>query len=179
MNEQADTWQMQLTQLTWEFEKLVKDYDLTTLNQKPNPEKWSPLEILLHLVRVNKSYFPIFDLIIQDAYKSPLLGKLPFYGRKMGELILSANKKPVKIKTFARWEPEAGMHNQDLLTTFFETQHELSGYIQKLDPYFNQKVTIASPANKWIVYPLDTAIEIMLTHEQRHLNQLKTLLLSA
>ncbi|WP_162340595.1 DinB family protein [Cyclobacterium salsum] len=178
MNEQADTWQMELTQLTWEFDKLVKANDLTTLNQKPNPEKWSPMEILQHLLRVNESYFTVFDQIIQGNYKNPLLGKLPFYGQKMGELILSANKKPVKIKTFARWEPTAGMHNQDLLNRFFEVQHQLSGYIQKLDPYFNQKIMIASPANKWIVYPLDATIEIMLTHEQRHLTQLKALLSS-
>ncbi|MDN3690693.1 DinB family protein [Cyclobacterium jeungdonense] len=178
MNEQADTWQMELTQLTWEFDKLANEYDLTTLNQRPNPENWSPMEILHHLVRVNESYFPIFDQIIQGKYKSPLLGNLPFYGKKMGEMILSANKKPVKIKTFARWEPTAGMHNQDLLNTFFETQHLLSVYIQKLDPYFNQKQMIASPANKWIVYPLDTTIEIMLTHEKRHCDQIKSILVS-
>ncbi|EPR70808.1 DinB family protein [Cyclobacterium qasimii] len=84
MKEKADAWQMELTKITWDFEKLLEEYDLTTLNLKPSPGKWSPMEIIDHLIKVNVSYFSIFDRIIDQNFKEPLLGKLPFYGKKDG-----------------------------------------------------------------------------------------------
>lgn len=173
MKEKADAWQMELTKITWQFENVLEEYDLTTLNLKPGPGKWSPMEIIHHLITVNASYFPIFDQIIDQNFKPPKLGKLPFYGKKMGELILSAMNKNAKIKTFRSWEPIEKTHDNDLKVVFFNKQDQLSNYIQKLEPYLGQKLMIYSPANKWIVYPLDTAIEIILSHEKRHLSQIK------
>ena len=173
MKEKADAWQMELTKITWQFENVLEEYDLTTLNLKPGTRKWSPMEIIHHLITVNASYFPIFDQIIDQNFKPPKLGKLPFYGKKMGELILSAMNKNAKIKTSRSWEPIEKTHNNDLKVVFFNKQDQLSNYIQKLEPYLGQKLMIYSPANKWIVYPLDTAIEIILSHEKRHLSQIK------
>lgn len=178
MNEKADAWQMELTQITWDVDTLLNGYDLTTLNQKPGPEKWSPMQVVHHLVLVNRSYFPIFDQLIEQRYKAPLLGKIPFYGRKLGELILSANQKPAPIKTFSPWEPSNSLHDKELLQAFVDTQHRLSAYLQELEPYFNRGLMIASPANRWLVYPLDTAIDIIIAHEKRHCKQLKSLLAS-
>ncbi|WP_339924969.1 DinB family protein [uncultured Cyclobacterium sp.] len=173
MKEKADAWQMELTKITWEFEKLLEEYDLTTLNLKPGPGKWSPMEIIDHLIKVNASYFPIFKQIIDQNFKQPLLGKVPFYGKKIGEQILSAMNKNTKAKTFSSWEPLEKIHNNDLKGHFFDKQDQLSNYILKLEPFLDQKIMIYSPANKWIVYPLDTAIKIILSHEKRHLSQIK------
>jgi len=168
---------MELTQLTWEFEKLLNDYDLTRLNQKPNSLQWSPMEIIHHLVLVNTSYFPIFDQLVENTYKSPLLGKIPFIGKKMGKMILDATKKPMKIKTFKTWEPPGStIYNNDLLAAFYRQQDELSGYIQQLDPFLDQNLMINSPASNWIFYPLDDAFDIIINHEKRHLAQIQSLL---
>ena len=48
MKEKADAWQMELTKITWQFENVLEEYDLTTLNLKPGPRKWSPMEIIHH-----------------------------------------------------------------------------------------------------------------------------------
>ncbi|WP_439484144.1 DinB family protein [Cyclobacterium plantarum] len=177
MKEKADTWQMELTQLTWEFEKLLNDYDLTRLNQKPDPHHWSPMEIIHHLVLVNTSYFPTFDQLAKNTHQSPILGKIPFIGKKIGQMILDANKKPQKIKTFKTWEPSSGStYNNDLLAAFFKQQDELSGYIQDLDHLLDKNQMIRSPANDWIFYSLDDAFEIIINHEKRHLNQLEKIL---
>jgi hypothetical protein len=39
-----------------------------------------------------------------------------------------------------------------------------------------QGVVISSPANKYFVYKLGKAFEIVVTHEQRHFNQSKEVL---
>ncbi|SHM78951.1 DinB superfamily protein [Cyclobacterium lianum] len=176
MKEKADTWQMELTQITWEFEKLLSAHDLTRLNQKPDPNHWSPMEMIQHLILVNTSYFPIFDRLKNNTHKSPLLGKVPFVGKQMGKMILTATKKPMKTKTFKSWEPSGSSYNNDLLTAFFKQQDELSGYIQQLDPLLDRNTMISSPASDWIVYTLDDAFEIIIHHEKRHLSQLKSLL---
>ncbi|WP_375583287.1 DinB family protein [Cyclobacterium xiamenense] len=176
MNDKADAWQMELTRITYTVDKLMHDYDLTTLNRKPDPKTWSPMQVLQHLILVNRSYFPTFDQLIAKQYKAPLLGKISFYGRKLGELILAANKKPARIKTFGPWEPTDTLHNNELLQAFVDTQHRLSAYVQELEPFFGRGLMIASPANRWLVYPLDTAIDIIIAHEKRHCKQLKSLL---
>ncbi|MBI0400529.1 MAG: DinB family protein [Cytophagales bacterium] len=176
IKEKADAWQMELTEITWQYEKILEDFDLTTLNVKPSPEQWSPMEIVHHLILVNTSYFPIFDQIILQRYKSPLMGKLPFYGSKMGNIILASMNKSSKIKTFNSWKPSDKLHNNDLKIKFFTQQDLLSNYLQKLEPFLGKNLMISSPANKWIVYPLDSAIDIILAHEKRHLSQIKNIL---
>jgi hypothetical protein len=45
-----------------------------------------------------------------------------------------------------------------------------------MHPYLNGKTVIASPASKMIVYTLDTAFDIIVTHERRHLEQAREVL---
>ncbi|EPR70807.1 hypothetical protein ADICYQ_0803 [Cyclobacterium qasimii M12-11B] len=91
----------------------------------------------------------------------------------MGEQILSALNKEARFKTFRAWEPIEKTHNNDLKADFRNKQDQLSNYILQLEPYLGNNLMITSPGNKWIVYPLDTAIEIILSHEKRHLSQIK------
>ncbi|MCC5938113.1 MAG: DinB family protein [Lunatimonas sp.] len=173
MKEIADQWQMQLTELGWAFEQTLKDLPPTDFNWKPQPDVWSIAEIVDHLIRVNHSYFPTFERILSNKHQKPVLGYVPLLGSKMGDLILGSMKKPDKVKTFAPWEPSGSLLDPRILRDFYELQHELSAYIQKLDPYFETNLMISSPLNRWIVYPLDTVIQIILAHESRHLAQIK------
>lgn len=176
MKERADTWQMELANIAWEFEKNLKKSDLNDLNKKPDPNSWSISEVMAHLIKVNTSYFPIFDQIIRKEYKTPIMGKIPFLGKKMGEIILQAMSSPKKTKTFNEWNPEEKLYDQTLFDAFYNQQHELSSYVQQLEPFLDRKLMIASPASPWVVYRLDQAIEIILAHEKRHLKQVKFLL---
>jgi len=56
----------------------------------------------------------------------------------------------------------------------FEQHHqELKKVITESEELIKAKTVISSPANKNIVYYLDKAFDIMVAHEQRHLNQAK------
>jgi hypothetical protein len=176
MKEIADNWQMEITEISWAFEQVLKDIPTPAFNMKSMPETWSPGEIIDHICKVNASYFPIFDAIIQRNYSRPLLGYLPFFGRKTGELILKSMVNPKKVKTFPRWEPRNSLIDPFISDEFFSQQHQLSAYIQKLDPYLENNIMIASPINKLVVYQLDQAIAIILAHEKRHLEQLRNTL---
>lgn len=176
MKEKADTWQMELANIAWEFEKTLENSELAELNQKPMPNAWSVSEVIDHLVKVNTSYFSTFDQIIKKEYKTPLLGRIPILGRKIGSLILSTMSSPKKTETFKIWKPSSRFYDNSLFDKFYDQQHELSSYVQKLEPFLNKQLMISSPANKWVVYELDQAIEIIMAHEKRHLGQIKNLL---
>ena len=173
MKEIADNWQMEITEISWAFEQILKDIPTPAFNMKRTPETRSPGEIIDHLYKVNGSYFPVFESIVQGNHSKPLLGYLPFIGKKTGEFILSAMVSPKKVKTFPIWEPRHSLIDPSLGTKFLEQQDLLSGYIQRLDPFLEENLMIASPAGKFVVYQLDQAIAIMLAHEKRHLQQLR------
>lgn len=173
MQEKADKWQMEFVELSYSFEKLVKGLPLERLNHKPSADKWSTAEILAHLIEVNTSYFPIFDRIKEGRYHEPWLAKLPLIPQNTGELLLKAMKHSRKTKTFSTWKPKKSLYDERILEAFFDQQHELSIYIQQLEPLLEKDIIISSPVSKWVVYPLSLAFEIIIAHEERHLKQIE------
>lgn len=176
MRDKSDAWQMEITTITWEFEKLLEDLGVHELNFRPSPSSWSIAENLSHLIRLNKSYYPIFDQLIDGQYKSPMMGKIPFMVKAMGNLLFRAMGSKSKTKTFAKWEPVRKVYDLDIAAEFSEHQMELSAYIQKLDPFFESGAVIHSPVNRLLVYSLDKSIDIIIAHEKRHLEQSKNLM---
>jgi hypothetical protein len=177
MKDKADAWQMDIATISWEFEELLKDRNYEEINLKPQPSTWSIAENLSHLIRLNESYYPIFDQIIAGNYTPPIIGKIKLLAKAFGNLLYRAMTSKGKTKTFAIWEPVQGTFDPDIAEKFFQHQMELSAYIQKLDPFLETGMVIHSPANRFLVYPLDKAIEIIIAHEKRHLEQSKNIFL--
>jgi hypothetical protein len=82
------------------------------------------------------------------------------------------------MKTFALWEPTKSRVASNILKDFEQHQAELKKVIVTMQPYLDGKTVISSPANKMIVYTLDTAFDIIITHERRHLEQAREVLSS-
>ncbi|MFM8370951.1 MAG: DinB family protein, partial [Bacteroidota bacterium] len=97
-----------------------------------------------------------------------------FWANWMGSFILKSVQpdRKQKIKTVPVWEPRTGNIDTDILDQFARHQERLSQYINDLDGI---NIAIASPASKFIVYTLDKALDIITTHEKRHLEQAREL----
>ena len=174
MRDKADAWQMEITSITWDFEKITKNLNRSEINFRPDPQSWSIAENLEHLIRINSSYFPIFDQVIDKTYRGWFLGKIPYVADFLGKLLFRSINGKTKVKTFKLWEPLS--LDEHIVSRFKDHQMQLSSYIQKLEPYFNTGLVIHSPANRLLVYGLDQAVDILIAHEKRHLNQSKTIL---
>src|SRR5690606_6142870 len=111
---------------------------------------------------------------IEKTYHSSFLGKIPYLADSLGKLLYQSMGSKSKVKTFKIWEPLK--FAEDTVPHFKDHQMELSSYIQKLEPFFNTGLVIHSPANRLLVYGLDRAIDILIAHEKRHLNQCKDVL---
>ena len=105
------------------------------------------------------------------------LGKLDFMVRFFGDFILkSVNPdRKSRMRTLPIWEPTQSNVDANIISKFAAQQSLLKENIQSCSALLNQGVVISSPANRIIVYKLDRAFEIIITHERRHLEQAREL----
>ena len=157
-----------------EFSNLTSEQ----LNWKPNSSTWSIAQNLDHLIVVNETYYPVLASLKAGTYKTPLIAKIGFLVSFLGKTVIKAVQpgRQKKMKTFPLWEPSTSNVIGDILNRFQVHQNEL---IQKIDDakrLIEKGVVISSPANRNIVYKLETAFDIIVLHEQRHIEQSKELL---
>jgi hypothetical protein len=169
----------ELEKLSIEIKDTFSSLNTDKLNFKPAENVWSISENLLHLAEINQSYFPVFKNLEMGNMKLPFMAKIPFVVGLFGKMILgSVNPdRSRKVKTFAIWEPGNSDSARPALDFFLDSQEKLIANIKANAKAVDSEQLISSPANKNIVYKLPVALEIIINHEKRHLNQAKELLL--
>jgi hypothetical protein len=148
------------------------------LNWKPNSTTWSIAQNLDHLIVVNETYYPVLASLKSGTYKTPFVAKIGFMVSFLGKTVLKAVQpdRKEKMKTFPIWEPTTSNVIGDILNRFQNHQNELIQEIEGAKGLVEKGVVISSPANKNIFYKLETAFDIIVSHEQRHLEQAKEIL---
>lgn len=168
-------WIAQLDDITrqslTEFGRLTSEQ----LNWKPDSNTWSIAQNIDHLIVVNETYFPVLASLKAGTYRTPFVGKIGFWVSFLGKTVLKAVQpdRRSKMKTFPIWEPSTSMKIDNVMTRFEIHQNELKQKIAEAKTLIDQGVVISSPANRNIVYTLETAFDIIVAHEQRHLEQAK------
>jgi hypothetical protein len=174
MKDNKQQWLDDLDEITAQFSRSFGSLSPDQLNEKPAPDRWSVAENILHLIKLNKSYFPIIDSVKEGGYKTPFIGRFnvitSFLGNMIYNSVLPDRKR--KIKTFTVWEPEKSDIDGQIITTFRQHQEELKRKIADLTDEELQ-ISISSPANKYIVYKLHRALDLIVQHERRHYVQAK------
>lgn len=173
ISEQIQQWHQKLDELTGEFRERFADLPADELLRKPNAQTWSIAENMQHLISVNESYFPILEQLKGGQYKTPFMARFRFFVNFMGNTILKSVEpgRGKKMRTFPMWEPVAAQVKGDIVNDFAAHQGRLKEAIATSGELLEQKTIIASPANRNIVYSLEKAFQIMVAHEERHLNQ--------
>lgn len=163
----------EIDQLTQDFQEAFAGLSPRDLNWKQNPQTWSVAQCIDHLIVINKTYFPIVQELRAGTYKTPWHGRFPFLTRFFGNLVYNSvlPDRKRKIKTFPLWEPSYSELPGNILPRFAEHQTALKELIQSSADLIARGSVIASPANRVVVYTLERAFEIIVTHERRHLNQ--------
>ncbi len=173
-----NTWSQQLDKISYAFSREFGDLNAEQLNWKPDPKTWSIAQNIDHLIRVNESYFPVFSALKEPRYRIPFLGRLALVVRFFGKMILASVKPDRKrrMRTLALWEPAQSSLPADIVQRFEAHQFALKQEIEAIQPWVQKGVVISSPANKNIVYELKTALDIITSHEERHLEQAREVL---
>jgi len=171
-------WSEEIEKTTQDFIESFGGLNESQLNWKPNPQTWSIAQNIDHLLVINKTYFTIIESIRKGTHKTPFISKLgfmvSFFGKRVLEAVQSDRKK--KTKTFPIWEPSSGQILKGILERFKKHQSELKKRIENSRDLVEREIIISSPANKNIVYKLETAFDIIVTHEKRHYEQSRVVL---
>jgi hypothetical protein len=170
-------WINELDKVTNAFIQNFSHLNDEQINWKPNPTTWSIAENLEHLIVVNETYYPVLAALKAGTYKTPFIAKIGFMVSFLGKTILNAVSpdRRKKMKTFPIWQPQTSETKtvSDILKRFERHQNELKQQIEGAKELIEKGVVVSSPANRNIVYKLETAFDIIVTHEQRHLEQSK------
>ncbi len=166
-------WTIELDQVTKAFNDEFKALTETEINWRPNAEQWSVAQNIHHLIVVNETYYPTLQKIRNNSYDFPWLGRIAIITKFFGKTVLAAVQpdRRKKLKTFPLWEPSVSNFDSDILLRFQKHQDELKQLIESSHDLIEKNTVISSPANKMIVYKLETAFDIMVAHEKRHLEQ--------
>ncbi|MCU0451006.1 MAG: DinB family protein [Bernardetiaceae bacterium] len=171
-------WTLQIDEITEHFVANFGTLSSEQLNWKPNPQTWSIAQNIDHLIVVNETYYPVLASLKEGTYKLPFIGRVGFMVSFLGKTVLNAVKpdRKKKMKTFPIWEPATSKVKNDILDKFKKHQGELKKQIETSKDLVEKGTVISSPANRNIVYKLETAFDIIVSHEQRHLEQAKEVL---
>ena len=171
-------WAQEIDKITLDAEMLFSELSGEQLNWKPNPQTWSIAQNLEHLIVVNETYYPVLSALKNGTYKKPFLANFGFIVSFFGKTVLNAVKpdRKNKMKTFSIWEPGQPSGGKDIVSRFKKHQSELQKQVSEANELLNNRIVISSPANKNVVYSLEMALDIIVTHEQRHLEQAKEIL---
>jgi len=166
-------WALKIDRITEKFLNSYSPLSQEELNWKPNAETWSIAENIDHLIVLNESYYSAFESLQKGNYKLPFVARFGFVVTFFGNLILKSVQpdRKKKMKTFKIWEPSKSSFTKNILNRFEEHQHRLKEEILKVQDQIKQNAIISSPVNKNIVYKLETALNILITHEERHYEQ--------
>jgi hypothetical protein len=150
-------------QVQAEFGKLTNEQ----LNWKPNASTWSIAQNLDHLIVVNETYYPVLASLKAGTYQAPFIAKIGFMVSFLGETVLKAVQpdRKKKMRTFPIWEPSSSRLEGDIVERFENHQKSLMQKIEGSEELIIKGVVISSPANKYVVYKLETAFEIIILHE--------------
>lgn len=171
-------WNDDIDRITESFVKTFGELSAEQLNWKPDTETWSIAQNIDHLIVINETYYPVIQSIRDKSYKLPFVGKLGFLVNFIGRFVLRSVQpdRQRRMKTFPVWQPSQSEIPADILKKFQNHQEELKKLILDSKDFLLAGTVISSPVNKNIVYKLETAFDIIVTHEQRHFEQAKEVL---
>ena len=168
-----EKWNDQIDKMTTNFFEHFSQLNNEEMNYKPEPETWSISQNIAHLLEVNNSYFPVFKNLESGNNRLPFIARFGFMASFFGNLIKKSVEpsRKKKIKTFPVWQPSESNFSSEILSHFKSSQEELKSYIANFPEHIEKKKVISSPANKNIVYRLETALDIIIIHQERHFYQ--------
>jgi hypothetical protein len=171
----ADPWLKQIDEITLAVTESYGKMDEKDLNWQPSVNEWSIAQNLDHLITLNESYFPVWSQMRDGSIRKPFHAYFGFITRYFGKMILKAAHPETRthMKTLEVWEPAEGPFPPTIIDRFSSHQQKLKEEIEASEEPIAKGAIMASPAKPFVVYRIDTAIEILIQHERRHLVQME------
>jgi hypothetical protein len=167
------SWYRRLDAVTTKIDTEFGRMSHEQLNWKLSSEKWSIADILEHLNLVNTSYEKVLTDSANGTSDMGFTGRIGFVVKFLGNIINQSveSSRAKKMKTFPVWEPTESTVSAEVIPEFKKLQGLIKQLISDNKLLLEKDTVIPSPINRYIVYKLRKAVEIIVSHEERHLNQ--------
>jgi hypothetical protein len=143
----------------------------TAWSRRADPARWSIAECVAHLNLTSSAFVPLLGQALAGPAESTVARR---YRRDpMGWLLSRTLGPPVRLrlKTAARFIPQATAGPAELVAEFDRWQAELVGWVRKAEGLPLGRLWIRSPFNARARYNVYAALTILPRHQHRHLWQ--------
>ena len=159
--------------LTALIEKEFGNLNLIQLNWKPAPEQWSIGQCLDHIIASNGKYIPLLKTIFEGKHKTTFWERnnplCNYTGRQM---IKTLGKNVIKkYKSPRLFFPSESIISQNIISDFKTRQDEIFSLFIELEKEKYSEYVITSPVASLITLKLHDLIELIIVHEERHIDQ--------
>jgi len=145
----------------------------TQINWKPSADSWSIAQCLEHLMIADACYFPVFEKIMAGHYKISFWEKYSPFTALCGRLLKNQLREEVKRKMIApkKIRP-AFQHKLDgFISEYLDNLSRFLAYIENCAHADPDKIILTSPTIPIVTYSLRDALQFLVQHEHRHINQ--------
>lgn len=142
------------------------------LHWSPDPGSWSVAQCLDHLLRANRAYLerlePAVESLRVEASADPVLRG----GRLGGWLASAAGPDPrLKIPAPGQFRPAVDGTGDDVVARFLEQQDRILALLRDARGRDLDAARVGSPVLPLIRVRVTDALQLVVGHEQRHLDQ--------
>lgn len=173
LNEQLAEINGQLAKAAQRAHALVGDLRTYQLNLRPEPERWSIAECLVHLILFSEAFLPVIEAACERARGNSLLGQGPFKVDLIGRVLKLTLEPPARIRleTTDPFKPIVVEPLDDILPRFLARQANLCFAIEQADGLDLNRIKVTSPVSSRIRYNLFSCFVLIAAHQRRHLWQ--------
>lgn len=171
----ADALKMLEKQAVGEFSRLSE----AQINAKPGPREWSVGECLAHIIKTNETYYPVIDRILEGKYRPGFWARISPFSKKFGRMLVGMvhphnakkSSSPAAFDIGTSASPERSAIPGDIVKQFQEHLRQLQDKIGRMKEAELPQTMIASPAAWFITYTMHEALQILVFHTDRHIQQ--------
>jgi hypothetical protein len=151
--------------------RLVDSLSIDQWSRRPQPERWSIGEQILHLNLTTLGYLPLLREAIDRARQAGILGDGPYRRDFMGWLLGVMTEPPVRLrtKTTAPFIPSRIEPPETAMTEFDRLQSDLIDTLRQASGLALDQIKMTSPFDPRVHYDLYSCFRILPAHQRRHL----------
>ncbi len=141
--------------------------------QRPSPGRWSMAECIAHLNVTGDPYLESLTSMMDDAERRQTPRRRA-HGPGVFARWLTRTLEPpyrLRVKTFTRFEPQAGAGLTQTLSMFEKQQQSFLGLIERMERQGVPRMRVASPVQPLLRLHADDWLRFLAAHARRHLWQ--------
>ena len=142
-----------------------------TLVRRPPSGKWSAVEHVDHMIKVNRGYMAALSPTVAAARAAGRTGAPPFKGSVFGRFFARSMEPPVKmkVKTLAAMQPDSELAPEPTLAVFQDLQAGLAELLREAEGLDLDKIRMASPFMSLVRAPVFNWFVVLTAHNRRHI----------